>query len=108
MSTLESAGFLYNPFTKNDIWGGPAQLALKPLLAQELPVGADDGALRQMTDPGLLQGAPVAVSSAAQIPQVRNQYQRQRETTQMTQYTYLALFGVILAAAFYFGVPGSQ
>lgn len=107
MSTLESAGFLYNPFTKNDIWGGPAQLALKPLLAQELPVGADDGALRQMTDPGLLQGAPVAVSSGAVIPQVQNRYQRKREEETSSQLTYLALFGVILLAALYFRVPGS-
>lgn len=107
MSTLESAGFLYNPFTKNDIWGGPAQLALKPLMAQELPVGADDGALRQMTDPGLLQGAPIAVSSGAQIPQVQNSFQRRSEAVQNNQFTYLALFGVILIAALYFKVPGS-
>jgi hypothetical protein len=108
MSTLESAGFVYNPFTSNDIWGGPNALALPDLLKKELPVGADDSPLKQMIEPGLLHRAPIHPANSGVQPQVRTAYQQRREQDQSTQLTYLALFGAILLGAFYFRVPGSQ
>ena len=108
MATLESAGYVYNPFTSNDIWGGPSALALPDLLKRELPVGGDDSPLLQMTEPGLLQRAPIAPSSGARIPPVPSAYQRQREQDDTTKLTYLVLFGAILLGAFYFRFPGSM
>ncbi len=60
-NTLESAGYLYNPFVASDIWGAPPMVHL-PDTADNLPVGADSGALpeftqRSVTNSGLVQGS---------------------------------------------------
>jgi hypothetical protein len=50
-NTLESAGYLYNPFTQADIWGTPNMLNLQEMNRQNLPVGADDSAIPQLANP---------------------------------------------------------
>jgi hypothetical protein len=44
-NSLETAGYVYNPFSQNDIWGAPSQLSLREPMNSELKIGADDSAL---------------------------------------------------------------
>ena len=67
VNTLESSGYLYNPFTNNDIWGAPPQLNLRDLHNTTLPVGADDSALPQFADATLQNSAPVQGSVTSEV-----------------------------------------
>lgn len=75
-NTLESAGYLYNPFTQADIWGAPTMLNLAAITSQELQVGADDSALPQLANPGF--GRPDYVAGSSVLPDepvfARNRY----------------------------------
>jgi hypothetical protein len=53
MTTLEEAGYSYNPFTSNDIWGQPRSLGLHAERAQTLPAGLDSSAFPALSTPGL-------------------------------------------------------
>lgn len=108
MATLDSAGFSFSPFTVNDIWGGPTPLALKGTLNKEILLGADDSPMRQMTDPGLNQGAPIMPSSGARIPHVPHAFEINQAMVTQNKTFYFVLFGLILAGAFYFRVPGGK
>jgi hypothetical protein len=50
--TLEQAGYAYNPFTRNDLFGAPSMLNLGPS-TDELVLGADDSALPELAQPGM-------------------------------------------------------
>ena len=45
MASLESAGYVYNPFTTNDIWGNQSPLNLQPVRERALRPSSDNGAL---------------------------------------------------------------
>jgi len=66
--TLDGAGYTYNPFTQNDIWGMPSQLAMQPLTSKELPVGADDSAIPQMATAEMRRGAPQHATNISRPP----------------------------------------
>ena len=93
-NTLETAGYVYNPFTTNDIWGHPSALALRSIEKENLPVGADDGALPDFSDP--FYGRPGPVQGSGYAAQHRP---TRREIQQQTNMTTLAIFGALLALA---------
>jgi len=103
-NTLESAGYTYNPFTTNDIWGAPAQIDMPAAKQHELPVGADDGAIPSMAAPHLRNGAPRQGSDQSE-PWVRGNSAKEQMLN--TNTTYLLLFAGILAAALVLRAPGS-
>ena len=101
-NTLDNAGYTYNPFTQNDIWGSPSQLNLTPETRKELPVGADDSALPQFSEPHLRNGAPIPGSDNSARWTRPNSV---RSQVQAANSVYLIGFGIILAAALYYRLP---
>jgi len=99
--TLEGEGFLYNPFTNSDIWGGPTQLAMTPVMQNDLPVGADDSAIPHMARAYTAPGGPRAAGSGA-VPVPPRLQQSSSLNMDMAR---LGIFLGILAAALYFTVP---
>ena len=96
-NTLESAGYLYNPFTQGDTWGQPTQFMNKETHAQELVVGADDSALDTMAQPGLQH--PSVVTGSSNNADFRKVTPKQIEQVQAQ--TMLFIFVAVLAVAFY-------
>lgn len=97
-TTLDNAGYTYNPFTGNDIWGRPADINLTPITSKELPVGADDGALPEFSKPYLRRGDVTVGSdhSAAWNPAAQT-----RQNDQLTNLVYLGAFAAVLAVALF-------
>jgi hypothetical protein len=93
-NTLESSGYLYNPFTNNDIWGAPPQLNLRDLHNTTLPVGADDSALPQFTDRSLQNSGPVQGSVTSEVHRTV-----QENTSERHRYILLGGFIAVLALA---------
>lgn len=102
MATLDSDGHTYNPFTQNDIWGAPSQVNLTAETRQELPVGADDSALQQFSEPHLRNGRVIPGSDQSAEWHRANSVRSQRQTTNAI---YLAAFGAIVAAALWYRLP---
>lgn len=57
-TTLDSAGYTYDPFTESSIWGAPPQLMMPCDGQQELPLGADDSAMPRFTQGALTNSGP--------------------------------------------------
>lgn len=95
MNSLETAGYLYNPFTEGDIWGQPSQFMNTETHAQELQVGQDDSALPELANPALQQD----LHQGSARPEFRKR--TRRELQQESSNVALLGFIALLAAAFY-------
>lgn len=93
MSTLDEAGFTYNPFSTDNIWGVRSPLSI-PGVSGDLPlVGNDSSALppNAYTQQNVVQGSGVAPPKV----QTRMQFMKEQETSKTL------LFAAVLAAAFF-------
>lgn len=95
-NTLESSGYLFNPFTQSDTWGAPSQLNLTAVTKSDLPVGADDSALPVFSDATLLNSAPLQGSA---VTPKHTPYADQ--AVSRDKYLMLAGFIAVLALALY-------
>ena len=57
-TTLDRAGYTYNPFTTMDTFGQPTGLNLTALEQHNLPIGADNSAIPELGHPSLRNGSP--------------------------------------------------
>ena len=95
-NTLETSGYVYNPFTTGDPFGAPTQLNLADLTKSELRVGADDSALPALVDPAFLNSAPLQGSGT------NEKHTPPGEKAEISrQYLMLAGFIAVLALALY-------
>lgn len=90
MSSLESAGYVYNPFTTNDIWGNASPLNLQPVRERALQPSSDNGALPPAPNMDIHQGSG----------QVNVRPPTQKETEMQFNMVKTGLLIAILAAAF--------
>ncbi len=103
MATLEAAGFLYNPFTTQDIFGHPASSGLLPVHQQQLLVGHDTSSLPQLSSQKELA---YDTHQGSGRPEMRKQTRTEfiRGHNSMTT----AIFGILLVAAVLWTRSGSQ
>ena len=103
MATLEAAGFLYNPFTTQDIFGHPTASGLMPVHNQQLLVGHDTSSLPQLaSQPELAFNTTQGSGKPEMHKQTRTEFIRGQNS--MTT----AVFAVLLVAAVLWTRSGSQ
>lgn len=94
MSTLESAGYLYSPFTTADIFGHPPPFNLTQVNQTVLPVGRDNSALPELAQPALTSNSNVSGSGRGEFrKQTRQDVMRTNGTLTTT------IFAVVIAIA---------
>lgn len=96
-NTLEHAGYLYNPFTTNEIWGQPPFEMHEDSHKQTLQVGQDDSSLPALGDPALRIANETYGTQQPANYRVRTEKDRLNENAQ----SYLLVFIAVVAAAMY-------
>ena len=95
-TTLESEEYIYNPFTKNDLWAAPPQVKVPD--QRILNTGADDGALPQLSMNAYGHSAPRTGSDTRTFD--KNSHTVQRQEFNKNQYALLAFLAVLAVAVF--------
>ncbi len=103
MATLEDAGFVYNPFTTQDIFGQPIAAPMLMEQRKTLPGGHDTSALPDLAGrPGYAYDVTQGSGRHVQRNETRREWIRGQN--QMTT----AIFGMLLVAAVFWTRSGSQ
>lgn len=98
--TLDTAGYTYDPFTPSDIFGAPNSAPLSALTRKDLPVGADDSALSQLTGPAFDFATAQGSGRASQfVPFAARQSKQTRDFQNLLN---LGLFAAVVALALWF------
>ena len=104
-STLDKAGYTYNPFTTMDTFGQPSALNMLPVEARNLPIGADNTAIPALANPQLRKDLPQGSDTSKEWKGTLRQ--QAKDAMQMQASTAMLLFIGILGVALYVKPPGS-